>query len=530
MTDQLRHIKRALLSVSDKTGLIEFARALAGHGVELVSTGGTAKAIADAGLKVRDVSELTGFPEMMDGRVKTLHPKVHGGLLAIRGNAEHDKAASAHGIAPIDLLVVNLYPFEQTVDKGASEEDCIENIDIGGPAMIRAAAKNHNDVAVVVEPDDYAPLLAELTANKGATTLALRRKLAAKAYARTGAYDAAISNWFADQLKIEAPDFRAIGGKLAEALRYGENPHQKAAFYRTPEKRPGVATARQVQGKQLSYNNINDTDAAYECIGEFDTARTAACVIVKHANPCGVAEGADLASAYRKALACDPVSAYGGIIAMNRTLDAETARAITEIFTEVIIAPDATDEAIAIIAAKKNLRLLLAGGLPDPRTPGLTVKTVAGGMLVQTRDNAVVDGMDLKTVTERQPTPAELQDLRFAFRVAKHVKSNTIVYAKDLATVGIGAGQMSRVDSARIAAQKAEDAARELKLAQPMTKGSVVASDAFFPFADGLLAAINAGATAVIQPGGSMRDDLVIKAANEHGIAMVFTGTRHFRH
>jgi phosphoribosylaminoimidazolecarboxamide formyltransferase / IMP cyclohydrolase len=530
MTDQLRPVTRALLSVSDKTGLIEFARALAGHGVELVSTGGTAKAIADAGLKVRDVSELTGFPEMMDGRVKTLHPKVHGGLLAIRDNAEHQKAASAHGIAPIDLLVVNLYPFEQTVEKGASEEDCIENIDIGGPAMIRAAAKNHNDVAVVVEADDYAPLLAELAANKGATTLGLRRKLAAKAYARTAAYDAAISNWFAAQLKTEAPEFRAFGGKLAEALRYGENPHQKAAFYRTPEKRPGVATARQVQGKQLSYNNINDTDAAYECIGEFDATRTAACVIVKHANPCGVAEGTDLASAYRKALACDPVSAYGGIIAMNRALDADTARAITEIFTEVIIAPDATDEAIAIIAAKKNLRLLLAGGLPNPRTPGLTVKTVAGGMLVQTRDNAVVEDMDLKVVTERQPTAAELQDLKFAFRVAKHVKSNTIVYAKDLATVGIGAGQMSRVDSARIAAQKAEDVARESKLAQPMTKGSVVASDAFFPFADGLLAAVNAGATAVIQPGGSMRDDLVIKAANEHGIAMVFTGTRHFRH
>ncbi|ETR77881.1 purine biosynthesis protein purH [Afipia sp. P52-10] len=530
MTDTLRPVTRALLSVSDKTGLIDFARALAGHGVELVSTGGTAKAIADAGLKVRDVSELTGFPEMMDGRVKTLHPKVHGGLLAIRGNAEHQKAADAHGIAPIDLLVVNLYPFEQTVAKGASEEDCIENIDIGGPAMIRAAAKNHTDVAVVVEPDDYAALLAELAANGGATTLGLRRKLAAKAYARTAAYDAAISNWFAAELKIEAPDFRAFGGKLAEALRYGENPHQKAAFYRTPETRPGVATARQVQGKQLSYNNINDTDAAYECIGEFDAARTAACVIVKHANPCGVAEGTDLVSAYRKALACDPVSAYGGIIAMNRPLDADTARAITEIFTEVIIAPDATDDAIAVIAAKKNLRLLLAGGLPDPRTPGLTVKTVAGGMLVQTRDNAVVDDMEFKVVTERKPTAAELQDLKFAFRVAKHVKSNTIVYAKNLATVGIGAGQMSRVDSARIAAQKAEDAAREAKLAQPMTRGSVVASDAFFPFADGLLAAINAGATAVVQPGGSMRDDLVIKAANEHGIAMVFTGTRHFRH
>jgi len=530
MTDQLRRVTRALLSVSDKSGLIDFARALAGHGVELVSTGGTAKAIAEAGLKVRDVSELTGFPEMMDGRVKTLHPKVHGGLLAIRGNAEHDKAASAHGIAPIDLLVVNLYPFEATVEKDASEEDCIENIDIGGPAMIRAAAKNHNDVTVVVEAEDYAALLAELDANKGSTTLSLRKKLAAKAYARTAAYDAAISNWFADQLKIEAPDFRAFGGRLAEALRYGENPHQTAAFYRTPQKRPGVATARQVQGKQLSYNNINDTDAAYECIGEFDGTRTAACVIVKHANPCGVAEAADLVSAYRKALACDPTSAFGGIIAMNRPLDAATARAITEIFTEVIIAPDASEEAISIIGAKKNLRLLLAGGLPDPKAPGLTMKTVAGGMLVQTRDNAVVDEMNLKTVTKRPPSSAELRDLKFAFRVAKHVKSNTIVYAKDLATVGIGAGQMSRVDAARIAADKAEDVARSAKLLAPMTNGSVVASDAFFPFADGLLAAIEAGATAVIQPGGSMRDDEVIAAANAHNIAMVFTGIRHFRH
>lgn len=530
MTDHPRRVTRALLSVSDKTGLIEFARALAGHGVELVSTGGTAKAIAAAGLKVRDVSELTGFPEMMDGRVKTLHPKVHGGLLAIRDNAEHKSAMATHGIAPIDLLVVNLYPFEATVDKGASEEDCIENIDIGGPAMIRAAAKNHDDVAVVVEAADYQAVLDELAAHNGATTRTLRRRLAAKAYARTAAYDAAISNWFTNQLEIGAPDFRAIGGRLVEALRYGENPHQKAAFYALPERRPGVASARQVQGKQLSYNNINDTDAAYECIGEFDAKRTAAVVIVKHANPCGVAEGPDMISAYRKALACDSTSAYGGIVALNRTLDAEAARAITEIFTEVIIAPDATDEAIAIVAAKKNLRLLLAGGLPDPRAMGLTAKTVAGGLLVQTRDNAVVDDMVLKTVTKRAPTDAELQDLKFAFRVAKHVKSNTIVYAKNLATVGIGAGQMSRVDSARIAARKAQDAALEMKLSEPMTRGSVVASDAFFPFADGLLVAIEAGATAVIQPGGSMRDDLVIKAADEHGIAMVLTGTRHFRH
>jgi phosphoribosylaminoimidazolecarboxamide formyltransferase/IMP cyclohydrolase len=530
MTDHPRRVTRALLSVSDKSGLIEFARALAGHGVELVSTGGTAKAIAGAGLKVRDVSELTGFPEMMDGRVKTLHPKVHGGLLAIRDNKEHAKSMKDHGIAPIDLLVVNLYPFEATVDRGSGFEECIENIDIGGPAMIRAAAKNHDDVAVVVEASDYQAVLDELAANDGATTLSLRRRLAAKAYARTAAYDAAISNWFALQLKNDAPDFRAFGGRLIQSLRYGENPHQTAAFYRAPDRRPGVATARQLQGKELSYNNINDTDAAYECLAEFDAARTAACVIVKHANPCGVAESADLLGAYRKALACDPTSAFGGIVALNRTLDAEAARAITEIFTEVIIAPDATEEAIAIVATKKNLRLLLAGALPDPGAAGFTAKTVAGGLLVQGRDNAVVDDMTLKVATRRAPTESEMRDLKFAFRVAKHVKSNTIVYAKDLATVGIGAGQMSRVDSARIAARKAQDAATGAKLAEPMTKGSVVASDAFFPFADGLLVAIEAGATAVIQPGGSIRDDEVIKAADDAGIAMVFTGVRHFRH
>jgi phosphoribosylaminoimidazolecarboxamide formyltransferase/IMP cyclohydrolase len=530
MADSLRRIERALISVSDKAGLIDLARALSGLGVELVSTGGTAKAIADAGIKVSDVSDLTGFPEMMDGRVKTLHPKVHGGLLGIRGNSEHAGAMQAHGIKPIDLLIVNLYPFEATVAKGAGFEDCVENIDIGGPAMIRAAAKNHDDVAVIVDAADYEPLLAEMKANKGATTLGLRKKLAAKAYARTASYDAAISNWFANTLGDNAPAFRAFGGKLVEALRYGENPHQNAAFYSTGEKRFGVATARQVQGKQLSYNNINDTDAAYECVAEFDPKRTPACVIVKHANPCGVAEGPTLLEAYRKALACDSTSAFGGIVALNGKLDADAARAITEIFTEVIIAPDASEEAIAIVGAKKNLRLLLTGGLPDPRAAGLTVKSVAGGLLVQSRDNAVVDDMEVNVATKRAPTDAELRDLKFAFRVAKHVKSNTIVYAKNAATVGIGAGQMSRVDAARIAARKAQDAAKEAGLSEPMTKGSVVASDAFFPFADGLLVAIEAGATAVIQPGGSMRDDEVIKAADEHGIAMVFTGTRHFRH
>jgi phosphoribosylaminoimidazolecarboxamide formyltransferase / IMP cyclohydrolase len=530
MSSHPRRITRALLSVSDKAGLIPFARELALFNVDLVSTGGTAKALSEAGLTVTDVAELTGSPEMMDGRVKTLHPKVHGGLLAIRGNKEHVAAMEEHHIKPIDLLVVNLYPFEATVAKGASFDDCVENIDIGGPAMIRAAAKNHADVAVVVDPADYEKVLGEMAKHSGMLSLELRKKLAAKAYARTAAYDAAISNWFADTLHDDAPDYRAFGGKLIEALRYGENPHQSAAFYRSPGDRFGVATARQLQGKQMSYNNINDTDAAYECVGEFDPQRTAACVIVKHANPCGVAEADTLLEAYRKALACDTTSAFGGIVALNRKLDAEAAKAITEIFTEVIIAPEATDEAIKIVAAKKNLRLLIAGGLPDPRAKGLTVKTVAGGLLVQSRDNAVVDEMQLKTVTKRAPSETELADLRFAFRVAKHVKSNTIVYAKGRATVGIGAGQMSRVDAARIAARKAEDAAKELKLPAPLTKGSVVASDAFFPFADGLLVAIEAGATAVIQPGGSMRDDEVIAAADAHNIAMVFTGTRHFRH
>jgi phosphoribosylaminoimidazolecarboxamide formyltransferase/IMP cyclohydrolase len=530
MTEHLRRASRALISVSDKTGVVEFARALSGYGIELVSTGGTRAVLDEAGLTVLDVSDLTGFPEMMDGRVKTLHPAVHGGLLAIRGNPAHSEALRAHGIRPIDLLVVNLYPFEKTAARGALFDDCVENIDVGGPAMIRAAAKNHADVAVVVEPAEYALVLDEFAQHGGMTTLELRRRLAAKAFARTAAYDAAIANWFANELGVVATDYRAVGGRLIEELRYGENPHQSAAFYRTGDVRFGVATARQAQGKQLSYNNLNDTDAAYECVAEFDPARTAACAIVKHANPCGVAEGGSLTGAYRRALACDPVSAFGGIVALNRRLDAEAARAITEIFTEVIIAPDATEEAIAIVGGKKNLRLLIAGGLPDPRAKGLVAKTVAGGLLVQSRDNTVVDDMELKTVTKRAPSNAELRDLRFAFRVAKHVKSNTIVYARGSATVGIGAGQMSRVDAAHIAARKAEDAAKESGRKEPATRGSVVASDAFFPFADGLLVAIEAGATAVIQPGASVHDDEVIKAANDHGIAMVFTGIRHFRH
>jgi phosphoribosylaminoimidazolecarboxamide formyltransferase / IMP cyclohydrolase len=528
MPEHLRRIDRALLSVSDKTGLVDFARLLAGFDIEIVATGGTAKTLADAGLLVRDVSDLTGLPEMMDGRVKTLHPKVHGALLAVRGNPAHGRAMQQHGIAAIDLLVVNLYPFETAAATGAGYDECIDNIDIGGPAMIRAGAKNHADVTVVVEPGDYAAVIADLAETGGMTTGALRRRLAAKAYARTAAYDAAIANWFAAAIKEDAPDFRAFGGRLATALRYGENPHQSAALYRTAEVRHGVAHARQVQGRELSYNNINDTDAAYECVAEFDPARAAACVIVKHANPCGVAEGASLVDAYRRALACDPVSAFGGIVALNRPLDADTAGAITEIFTEVIIAPDASAAAIVVLAARKNLRLLLAGGLPDPRAAGLVFKSVAGGMLVQSRDNAVADDVELQVVTRRAPTAAERADLRFAFRVAKHVKSNAIVYAKDGATVGIGAGQMSRVDAARIAARKAEDAAKAAGLAPP-TK-LVVASDAFFPFADGLVVAAEAGAAAAIQPGGSVRDHEVIAAADARGIAMVFTGTRHFRH
>ncbi|MBL8573579.1 MAG: bifunctional phosphoribosylaminoimidazolecarboxamide formyltransferase/IMP cyclohydrolase [Hyphomicrobiaceae bacterium] len=523
-------VRRALLSVSDKSGLIDFAAGLAARGISLVSTGGTRKSVADAGLAVKDVSDLTGFPEIMDGRVKTLHPKVHGGLLGVRDDAEHVAAMDEHAIAPIDLVVINLYPFEETIAKGADYETAVENIDIGGPAMIRAAAKNHAYVTVIVDPSDYAEVLAALSAHDGCIPLALRQRLAAKAYARTASYDAAISNWFAATLRTESPAYRAVGGALREVMRYGENPHQAAGFYVGGPTRPGVATARQVQGKQLSFNNINDTDAAYELAGEFDPARTAAIAIIKHANPCGVAEGATLKDAYLKALACDPVSAFGGIVAMNRTLDAEAAEEIVKIFTEVIIAPDATPEAIAIVGAKKNLRLLLAGGLPDARAAGLAVRTVAGGLLVQSRDNAVVDDMELKVVTRRAPTEAELADMRFAFRVAKHVKSNAIVYVRDGATVGVGAGQMSRVDSSRIAAWKAAEAAKAAGLPESLAKGAVVASDAFFPFADGLMAAVEAGATAVIQPGGSMRDAEVIAAADAAGIAMVFTGTRHFRH
>lgn len=529
----LRPIVRALISVSDKTGLVDFAKGLAKHNVFLISTGGTARALREAGLQVADVSEITQFPEMMDGRVKTLHPMVHGGLLAVRDKADHAAAMKEHGIEGIDLLVCNLYPFEATVARGADFPTTIENIDIGGPAMVRSASKNHEYVTVVVDPDDYAAVLAEMDANKGATSLGLRKKLAATAFARTAAYDAAVSGWFADQLakdgEMAPPRRRAFAGTLRQALRYGENPHQSAAFYLTAEQRPGVANAEQIQGKELSYNNIGDTDAAYELVAELDR-NMAACAIMKHANPCGAALGANLKDAYLKALSCDPVSAFGGILAFNRPLDGETAEEISKLFTEVIIAPDADEDARKILAKKKNLRVLLAGSLPDPYAPGLTAKTVSGGLLVQSRDNGHLTKADLKVVTKKQPTDAQLEDLLFAFTVCKYVKSNTVLYAKDLTTVGVGAGQMSRVDSARIAALKAQDAAKIAGWPEPHTVGSAAASDAFFPFPDALDAIADAGATSVIQPGGSIRDAEVVAEADKRGIAMVVTGMRHFRH
>ncbi|MEN2978321.1 bifunctional phosphoribosylaminoimidazolecarboxamide formyltransferase/IMP cyclohydrolase [Tistrella bauzanensis] len=520
-------ISRALISVSDKTGLVDFARYLVDSGVEILSTGGSAKLLRQAGLPVVDVADMTGFPEMLDGRVKTLHPKVHGGILGRRDLVTHRDAMAEHQIDAIDLVVVNLYPFEATVAAGAGWDEAIENIDIGGPALIRAAAKNHDFVTVVVDAADYALVRADMAVNCGATTPELRRALAGRAYRRTAAYDTAIGRWFAEQAEDALPERLTVGGNRGQMLRYGENPHQSAAFYTTGEDRPGVASARQLQGKELSYNNLNDTDAAYELVAEFDRPAVA---IIKHANPCGVAEGADLTAAYAAALACDPVSAFGGIVAVNRPLDEALAVEIAKIFTEVIIAPEITQAARAVFAAKKNLRVLEAGRLPDPVAPGLAVRSIAGGLLVQTRDGGRIGRDDLRVVTKRNPTAQELDDLLTAFRVCKHVKSNAIVYVKNGATVGIGAGQMSRVDSARIAARKSEDAAGAKGLTGRLTDGSVVASDAFFPFADGLLAAVAAGATAVIQPGGSVRDDEVIKAADEHGLAMVFTGMRHFRH
>jgi phosphoribosylaminoimidazolecarboxamide formyltransferase / IMP cyclohydrolase len=521
-------IRRALLSVSDKTGLIDTAQALAAAGVELVSTGGTRAAIAAAGLPVKDISELTSFPEMMDGRVKTLHPIVHGGLLGVRDAPEHAAAMIEHGIGAIDLLYVNLYPFEATVARGADFAECVENIDIGGPAMIRSAAKNHGYVAVCTAPEDMAEVVEALKA--GGTSLALRRRLAARAYARTAAYDAAISTWFAGQVGEQWPARKSIAGALKQTMRYGENPHQAAAFYTFPSPRPGVATATQLQGKELSYNNINDTDAALELVAEFDPAASAACAIIKHANPCGVALGADLKTAFERALQCDPVSAYGGIVALNRRLDRAAAREIVKLFSEVVIAPEADEDAIEVFKRRKDVRLLVTGALPDPLAKGETFKSVAGGFLVQGRDNARLTAADLKIVTRRAPTATEVRDMLFAFTVAKHVKSNAIVFAKDGQTGGIGAGQMNRRDSARIAALRAGEAAELAKLPESLARGSACASEAFFPFADGLIQAAEAGATSVIQPGGSIRDAEVIAAADERGVAMAFTGVRVFRH
>ena len=524
-------IGRALLSVSDKSGLAELGKALAARGVELVSTGGTAKALRDAGLEVKDVSELTGFPEMMDGRVKTLHPTVHGGLLAVRDNPEHARAMEAHDIGAIDLVVVNLYPFEATVAKGAERDEVIENIDIGGPSMVRSSAKNHQYVTILTDPSDYETFLGELEERDGATSLDFRKRMAAKAFAATAAYDAAISQWFAYADQGETfPQTRAMASNLVSTLRYGENPHQQAALYvprRVPS--PGLPQAEQVQGKELSYNNYNDANAALELAAEFAGGKPAV-VIVKHANPCGVAQADNLLDAWHAALECDSVSAFGGIVATNVPLDGPTAEAICKIFTEVVVAPGADEAARAAFAAKKNLRLLITDGLPDPRRPGVTQVVIAGGLLVQTRDNGAITADELKVVTEREPSEQELKDCLFAWTVARHVKSNAIVYARDGATAGIGAGQMNRRDSSRIAAMKAAEAAEKYGWDQSRTVGSAVASDAFFPFADGLIAAAEAGATAVIQPGGSIRDEEVIAAANEAGLAMVFTGMRHFRH
>jgi phosphoribosylaminoimidazolecarboxamide formyltransferase/IMP cyclohydrolase len=524
-------IKRALLSVSDKSGLVELGKALAERGVELVSTGGTAKTLRNEGLEVRDISELTGFPEMMDGRVKTLHPKVHGGLLAVRDNAEHAAAMESHAIGAIDLVVVNLYPFEATVMRGAERPEIIENIDIGGPSMVRSSAKNHAYVTIVTDPADYSALTDELETKDGATGLEFRKAMAAKAFAATAAYDSMISQWFgfADQGQA-FPEFLAVNGKAPVTLRYGENPHQQAALY-TPSgpHGSGIAQAKQLQGKELSYNNYNDADAALELCAEF-AGEEPAVVIVKHANPCGVAQASTLRAAWEAALQCDSVSAFGGIVAVNTALDGETATEIAKIFTEVVIAPSISDEAKAAFAKKKNVRLLEIGDMPDPRRAGLAVKPITGGLLVQTRDNGAISEADLKVVTKREPTPQELKDCLFAWTVARHVKSNAIVYAKDGATAGIGAGQMNRRDSSRIAAMKAAEAAEEYGWAEPRTNGSAVASDAFFPFADGLLAAAEAGASAIIQPGGSIRDDEVIAAADEAGLAMVFTAMRHFNH
>ncbi len=520
--------RRALISVSDKSGIESLARRLAAAGFEIVSTGGTARALRSAGLDVIDVADVTGFPEMMDGRVKTLHPKIHGGILSLRDNDDHVSAMQAHGIAPIEVLVVNLYPFEETLRGGGDFDACIENIDIGGPAMIRAAAKNHQFVSVVTDPSDYDSVAEEIESGAG-VSLETRRRLAAKAFAMTAAYDSAIAAWLNAETNERFPRHMSVAGTLIGALRYGENPHQDAAYYQSGAPRPGVVSATQVQGKELSYNNLNDTDAAFELIGDLGEDKPSV-AIIKHANPCGVAQGDTVADAYEKALRCDPVSAFGGIVALNRPLTGAVAELMMKVFTEVVIAPGADDDAKAAFARKKNLRLLLTDGLPSPDTAGTLMRPLAGGFLIQSRDNRRITADDLKIVTKRKPSEQEIADMVLGFRIAKHVKSNAIVYVRDGATVGIGAGQMSRLDSSRIAARKSEDAAQAAGIDKPLAEGSVVASDAFFPFPDGLLAAAEAGATAVIQPGGSIRDEDVIAAADDAGIAMAFTGVRHFRH
>lgn len=520
--------KRALISVSDKTGIVDFAKTLTEtYKIDIISTGGTYKHLKENGVPVTEVSERTQFPEMMDGRVKTLHPTIHGGILSVRDNQEHLKSMSEHDILPIDMVIVNLYPFVETIKKGADYETCVENIDIGGPAMVRSAAKNHRFVTIITAADDYANVLADMNAEAGKVSWALRQKLAHKAYAHTAAYDTAISNWFAQQVEEPFPLILSQAGTRKQSLRYGENPHQSAAVYADNTARAGVLSATQLQGKELSYNNLNDTDAAFELVSEFSEPTVA---IIKHANPCGVATAKDISTAYDLAFRCDTVSAFGGIIALNRTLTAEAAEKIIQIFSEVIIAPSIDDAAKELLAKKKNLRVLITGGMPDPKQARKVVKSIAGGFLYQDADTATISAEELQIVTKRKPSEREIQDMLFAFTIGKHVKSNAIVYAKDLATMGIGAGQMSRVDSSRIAVRKSEDAAEVAGLTEALVKGSVVASDAFFPFADGLIAAAEAGVTAVIQPGGSIRDDEVIAAADERNLAMVFTGKRHFRH
>ena len=513
-------VRRALVSVSDKRGLIPFVTGLTELGIEVLSTGGTCKQLREAGLEVIEVSEKTGFPEIMDGRVKTLHPVIHGGLLGRRGTDE--SVMEEHGIEPIDLLVVNLYPFEQTIAReDATIDEAIENIDIGGPAMIRAASKNHDGVAVIVEPADYESVLDDLRNN--ALTLESRRRLAAKAYAHTASYDTAITKYLSNSLGDDALGQRYLySGILSERMRYGENPHQNAAFYVDQQAPAGsLAAAEQLQGKALSYNNIADSDAALECVKQFEKP---ACVIVKHANPCGVAVADNILDAYEKAFKTDPTSAFGGIIAFNRDLDAKTATAIVDKqFVEVIVAPAIDSEAARIIAAKKNVRVLETGVWPDTAIPGFDFKKVSGGLLVQNTDLGIITESDLKVVTDLAPTAQQIQDMLFAWTVVKYVKSNAIIFCKDNMTIGVGAGQMSRVYSTKIAAMKAADESLDIQ-------GSVMASDAFFPFRDGIDAAAETGISAIIQPGGSMRDDEVIQAANEHGLAMVFTGMRHFRH